>query len=169
MNVSDEILPISAEKKPKIQALLDREFGPGRHVRMAERLREKSSELENLGFMTVDGDNQLVAAISYWSIDIGGLEGALLGPLVVHGDRQGQGLGRALMQHSLALADQAGIAYILLIGDLPYYQICGFEPAPAGLVFPAPVDPNRVLIRWSGAPQLLAGQVEGKKKHQTGE
>ncbi|MGC6511214.1 MAG: GNAT family N-acetyltransferase [Parvibaculales bacterium] len=162
MTQQNDILPVTVEKKAQINLLLDREFGPGRYVRMAERLREKSAELENLAFMTLDGQGQVIAAISYWRIIVGGVEGALLGPLVVHGDRQGQGLGRALMRHSLALADQTGMAYILLVGDLPYYQPCGFEPAPADLSYPAPVDPGRVLIRWAGAQQPLNGLVEGK-------
>ena len=162
MTHQDKILPVRAEKKTEIKALLDREFGPGRYVRMAERLREKSTELENLAFMTVDNQGKIVAAISYWRIQISGVEGALLGPLVVHGDRQGQGLGRSLMQHTLSLADQAGIAYILLVGDLPYYKPSGFELAPEGLVFPSAVNTNRVLIRWSRSMQTLTGLVEGK-------
>ncbi len=161
MTQACKILPVSEDKKLQIEGLLDRMFGPGRRVRMAERLRENSTEVKNLCYMALDKNETVIAAISYWAIAIGNQEGLLLGPLVVDATYQGQGVGRTLIQHTIALAEQADYAYILLVGDLSYYQSSGFERVPEGLLFTVPVDVQRVLIRKLKQGCPLVGVVRG--------
>ena len=140
-----------------ITALLDFAFGPGRLTRMAARLREGNQQIARLAYII--GDTTPLAAISYWPIRIGDRSALLLGPLVVHPDKQRQGLGGALMQHTLKLADATDFRVVLLVGDLPFYKKAGFTRAPEGIIAPAPVDFNRLLVRGD---KQLCQNLRGK-------
>jgi putative acetyltransferase len=66
----------------------------------------------------------------------------VLSPLSVRPDRQGQGVGRSLVDAAVAEADRLGAPLVLLEGDPAYYGHLGFEPAAAhGLVPPSPRIP----------------------------
>ena len=72
----------------------------------------------------------------------------LLGPLVTAADREGQGIGSALMQAALDAADAVDTPPLLLIGDAPYYGRFGFSAARTGaFMLPGPVDRARLLLR----------------------
>jgi predicted N-acetyltransferase YhbS len=137
----------------ELTLLLDTSFGPGRLARTAERLRESNRAVEAYGFCARSPDGALLGAISYWPIIIGedgdDVVGLLLGPLAVHPDMQGQGVGQALMRASLQVVDADRFAFVLLVGDLPYYEKAGFMTAPEAVIMPGPVDPKRLLVRPS--------------------
>lgn len=138
--------PASAD----LNSLLDLCFGPGRLARTAERLRESNRPIADYSHHVHD-ETRLLGAISFWPIAIAETPGLLLGPLAVHPDMQGRGLGLALMQTALEKIDAARFDFILLVGDLPYYQRAGFQVAPSGVRLPGPVDPERLLVRPSHA------------------
>jgi len=134
-----DILSQSAEPQALLQ-LLDIAFGPGRVTRTAERLREGNRQISEYDRMAVTKtDGVLVGAISFWPIAIDETAGLLLGPLAVHPDMQGQGVGLALIQDALAAIDETRFAFTLLVGDLPYYQKCDFSVAPTSVKLPGPV------------------------------
>lgn len=152
------LLPVTADHHAPINQLLDTVFGPGRIVRMAERLREGNHPIEGLNFVALARDesggessDELIGAISYWAIFIGDTEALLLGPLVVAPAWQGKGVGRDLMSLTLELAAQAGHRLVMLVGDACYYRASGFEIAPMGWHYPSSVDPERVLIKHLGS------------------
>ncbi|MGB0477838.1 MAG: GNAT family N-acetyltransferase [Parvibaculales bacterium] len=150
-----DILSQSAEPQA-LNNLLDIAFGPGRVTRTAERLREGNQRFAAYDRVAVaKADGALVGAISFWPIAVEDTAGLLLGPLAVHPDMQGQGVGLALMQDALAAIDETRFAFTLLVGDLPYYQKSGFAIAPTSVKLPGPVDPQRLLVR--GASKLCAG------------
>lgn len=60
-----------------------------------------------------------------------------LGPLGVLPDRQGHGVGQALMHAVLAAADALGEPAVLLLGDPGYYGRFGFEPAGRCSIVPS--------------------------------
>jgi predicted N-acetyltransferase YhbS len=81
----------------------------------------------------------------------------LLGPLVVDCKMQGQGLGRALMQHAINTARVLGHDSILLVGDATYYNRFGFELSNTrSLHLPGPVDRHRFL-----GLELTPGALDG--------
>lgn len=147
-----QILPLSAAHLPAIESLLDARFGPARRNRTAYRLRNGVDGLPALSFVAMDGE-ALVGSVQCWPLAITGPDGArlplvLLGPVAVAADREGQGIGQALMQAALAAADAAGAPPVLLIGDAPYYGRFGFAAdATAGWQVPGPVDRARLLLR----------------------
>ncbi len=161
--MTHEIIQSKAAYAAEIEILLELSFGPGRLARAAERLRETNRPIESLAHIARDGDTVL-GSISYWPIKIGETCGLLLGPLVVHPKRQGQGLGQAMMHHTLALVDEKldepRFPIVLLVGDLPYYEKAGFQIAPADVTMPGPVEAARLLVRGAVARcEALSGKV----------
>ena len=133
---------------PLIEQLLDIVFGIDRSVKTSYRLREGSSPAGGLSLVVRDPDVSLAGSISFWPLAIGkaGTPALLLGPLVVHPERQGIGVGLALMREGLARAKAMGHRFVILVGDAPYYARVGFQKLPEGqLILPGPVDPARFL------------------------
>lgn len=141
--------PLVPEDIPQIAALHDRVFGPGRFARTAYRVREQMTPGHDISrFCRLAAkDGVPVAALRMSEIRIGGVAGAaLLGPLVVAPELAGQGYGRALVEDALAAAREAGVRFVVLVGDEPYYGRFGFQPvAPGTITFPGPVNPSRIL------------------------
>ena len=134
---------------PEIEHLLDLTFGLSRRTKTSYRLREGSVPADGLSLVIRQAELGVVGAISFWPLGIGSTSrpALLLGPLVVHPDRQNIGIGRALMHEGIARASARGHQLIILIGDLPYYGRVGFRQVPEGeLEVPGPVDPKRLLF-----------------------
>ncbi len=156
--MSDNFSLKPAPQGVAIDQLLDAVFGPGRKARMAERLREDATPIGDLSFAAFAGET-LIGAVSCWPIFIGAYEAVLLGPLVVAHDWQGKGVGRKLLDEATQSRDKP----VLLIGDARYYAPSGFGVAPKGLVFPAPVNPERVLVKMPDGEKLsLSGTVRAR-------
>lgn len=130
----------------QVEALLDLAFGPGRFSLSAYRLREGVSQVSNLSIVARDKFDIIVGTIRFWPICVGeaGVSALLLGPIAVHPTRQGEGLGRMLIEQGVARARQSGWRLIFLVGDAPYYARMGFLPCRA-VSFPPPTDPERLL------------------------
>lgn len=140
-----------------VNALVADAFGPERFAKTVYRLRDGVSALGTLSLVAKDGDD-VVGTLRFWPITIGaGTPALLLGPLVSHPDRQGQGIGMALMCEGLARAAAEGHRIVVLVGDEPYYRRFGFSRALARrLELPGWVDPARFLAR-----ELVAGAMLG--------
>ncbi len=122
-------------------------FGPGRHARTAERLRQNNAPVADLCFVAEE-DGALAGSVRFWPIKAGATSGLLLGPLAVQPHRQRNGLGVALMEAGLSRASDQGAAFVLLVGDEPYYRRAGFVHAEAGRFnMPGPVEADRLLVR----------------------
>ena len=134
--------------EPSIEQLLDLTFGLSRRTKTSYRLREGNVAVPPLSMVVRDSEVGLAGAISYWPLVVGKnfTPAILLGPLAVHPARQNVGIGRALMNETLALAKKLGHRLVLLVGDAPYYERVGFKLLPAGLLqLPGPVDPARFM------------------------
>ena len=145
-------------------ALTAKVLGPGRFVRMAERLRENNHQITELNFCAISEEG-MIGGISYWPIQIGATSALLLGPLVVSPAWQGKGVGRGLIATSLAAAEKLGHELVLLVGDLSYYSASGFITAPEGLICPVPVDERRLLVyeMKPGLAAALSGKVRAAR------
>jgi predicted N-acetyltransferase YhbS len=149
--------PITAADAVAVGRLHAAVFGPGRFTRTAYRIREGTPFASRFCRKAMRGDD-LLAAIRFTEIAIGGCEGALLlGPLAVAPAVTGQGHGKRLVAEGLEAARQAGMTLVLLVGNEPYYGRFGFKPATRGqILFPGPVDPARLLVAEL-TPDALAG------------
>jgi len=145
----------------RILELTDRAFGPGRYVKTAERLREGSRILTDMSFVALRGDH-LLGSVRMWPIEVREGEAceriAFLGPIVVDDACRGQGIGKALINACVEAALAKGLRAVLLVGTPGYFQSFDFEKAK-GITLPGPVDPNRLMIRYSQPGLNFTGRV----------
>ena len=130
-------IPKGPADGPQIEALLDRAFGPDRRNKTSYRYRDGIAAAGRAVLGRPGGRGVLVGAIRYWPIRLG----TAAGPAArAAGDRarerQGQGIGRALTEASLARAEALGWRLVFLVGDPAYYARYGFAVAPANIVMP---------------------------------
>jgi predicted N-acetyltransferase YhbS len=95
-------------------------------------------------------------------VRIGETAALLLGPLTIEPPFRERGIGRALIDRTLAAARAAGHRLVVLVGDEPYYERSGFKRIPKGAVtMPGPVDPARLLVAElaDGAFASVAGTI----------
>lgn len=152
-----QILAERPEDAALIDPLLDRTFGPERMTKTVYRLRETLAPVSELRFVAVDPDDHLLGSIRYWPILVQDTPAVLLGPLAVEPRLQGQGIGKALVRHSLRAARLAAHRIAVVVGEPEYYEPFGFRPAvDFGLILPGPVDPRRFQ-----AQELAIGALEG--------
>jgi predicted N-acetyltransferase YhbS len=161
MNMTFDLAPVAElpEDFQLIEQLLDMSFGLSRHTKTSYRLREGNHAVAGLSLVIRDPEIGIAGAISYWPVTVGHAmdEAILLGPLAVHPARQNIGIGRALMNVSLAKAKELGHELVILVGDAPYYARVGFQQLPFGLLqLPGPVDPKRFLYL-----ELVLGALQG--------
>ncbi|KRB86835.1 GCN5 family acetyltransferase [Sphingomonas sp. Root710] len=163
------LVPIASVASSDVEALLDQAFGTDRHQRTAYRLRAGTDPVAGLSLAAVD-DGMLVGSIQCWPVQLTEAEGAatpliLVGPVAVRPDRQRDGIGRMLMEASLARADGAGSAPMTLIGDASYYgRFFGFSAHhTGGWTLPGPVDRDRLLARLRPGQSVPASAVLGPR------
>jgi predicted N-acetyltransferase YhbS len=146
-----------------VENLLDRAFGPGRHVKSSERVREFADFAPEMSFLAWNGD-QLAGVVRLWRVDVGGTPVAFLGPLAVDAEARSEGLGGLLVEQACEAARRAGEAAVVLVGDEAYFNRFGFEAAAAkGARMPGPVDQRRVLARpFRDLGEGLEGRIEAR-------
>ena len=144
-----------------IKTLLDLAFGADRTRKTAYRYRAGVAPVSGLELVARDvgatAGAPLVGTIQYWPVVVGaGVPALLLGPLAVAPGRAGEGIGRALVNRSLDLAQANGHRIVLLVGPMDYYGQFGFHPAtPHGIVMPDEA-PERLLVA-----ELVPGTLHG--------
>lgn len=150
-----QFTPETGADRWEVEALYDTCFAPGREALSSYRLRDGVPSVVGLSHVARDNAGILGGAIRYWPVRISGLAALLLGPVAVHPTRQGEGLGRALIEESLRHAAPLGWDRVMLVGDAPYYSRFGFVRLE-GIIMPPPTNPERVLGRalktdaWEG-------------------
>lgn len=144
------------------ERLLDRAFGPGRHLKTSARLRAGREPASGLSLVARDCEtDQLLGTVRLWNVAFGNDADAqaalLLGPLAVDPEVQGAGVGCKLMRHAIAEATFRGHAAVILVGDPEYYARFGFSSDKTGdLRLPGPVEQHRFL-GLDLCPGALAG------------
>lgn len=151
---------LSREKQAdhwEVEALYDLCFAPGREALSSYRLRDGVPPVGDLCRVARDGDGILSGALRFWPVRVGEVPVLLLGPVAVHPTRQGEGLGRALIEDALSVAHWDRV---LLVGDEPYYRRFGFARLER-VTMPPPTNPARVLGRAlrPGAWDNVQGRV----------
>jgi predicted N-acetyltransferase YhbS len=156
--------PLTAADEPQIEKLDERAFGPGRFARTAYRLREFNTADLSLSFVARIG-TLLIGANRMTPILVESTDVLLLGPLTVEPAFRSQGVGEALVKHSLDAARAAGHSLVFLVGDEEYYSRMGFSKVPKRqITMPGPVDPDRLLYceLIEGALNATFGRMRSK-------
>lgn len=127
------------------ERLLDSCFGPSRHAKTCQRLRDGRLPAEGLAFVSVH-QGCINGTLRLWRVSAGGVPMLMLGPLAVEAESRALGVGGALMRHAIAEARRLGHGAIVLLGDAPYYRRFGFEAAlAANIALPGPFERDRML------------------------
>jgi putative acetyltransferase len=92
-------------------------------------LRASDAWLAPLSLVAVGEDDGIVGHVVCSRGHVGAAPALGLGPISVHPDRQGTGVGKALMHAVLGAADALGEPVVLLLGEPGFYARFGFRPA----------------------------------------
>lgn len=155
LSPSFSIGPETAFDAAAVDDLVLGAFGPGRFAKTAERLREGACPA--VGLVAREGAS-LVGSVRLWPIRIGDVPALFLGPIAVRRDRQGAGLGQALVEAAVEAASPLETAGVLLVGDLPFFGRFGFDVVD-DVVLPGPVASSRLLWRGLGGAVRPRGPV----------
>ena len=140
-----------------IERLYDAAFGPGRFARTAERLREGNARVAELCYIAEE-EGALAGSVRFWPVMADGTPGLMLGPLAVQPHRRRNGMGIALVEAGIKRATEAGVPFVFLVGDEPYYSRAGFSVSAAGrFQLPGPVEARRLLVRELSETGATAG------------
>ncbi len=118
------------EDIPKIRTINKRAFGQSTEANIVDRLRENCDDVISL--VAVDED-EVVGHILFSPVVIEGKQGVIIGmglaPMAVVPERQRQGIGLALVRRGLAIIQEQGYPFVIVLGYPEYYPRFGFEPA----------------------------------------
>ena len=108
-------------------------------------------EATTLSFAAFDGEEPIGHAL-FTLHPVGGEAeaGALLGPLAVRPDRQGAGLGSALVRNGMERLAARGVGHVFVLGDPAYYGRFGFRAERDAR------PPHDLPPEWEEAWQSLA-------------
>ncbi len=157
------VRPATPDDDAFVEGLQALAFGPGRFARTAFRVRERFPIDPSLSLIAeVDGTS--CGSVWMTPISIGGIDGYMLGPLATHPDFRKRGAGKLLAREVTRRAlDRGEGSFVVLVGDRDYYCPLGWAPTMSGaIVWPGPVDPDRVLV-YADDPSLavrLAGPIK---------
>ena len=125
-------------------------------TRILDRLRADGDVLDALT-LVADLHGEVVGHLVCSRATMGEGPSVALGPIAVHPDHQGQGIGSALVAAVLVTADLGGEPSVVLLGDPGWYAHFGFQTAADhGIGSPGPWADRffqvRLLQAWR--PQL---------------
>jgi putative acetyltransferase len=140
-----EIRPERPEDRDRSLEIEQLAFGSDEEVAIVEGVRDDVGSFA----LVAELDGGLVGHVQLTRAWIGENAVLALGPIGVLPDRQGVGIGSALMWAALEAAKANGEAAVILLGSQAFYPRFGFEPA-SGLGWRNPftgVQPDGFVIR----------------------
>ena len=113
-----------------VRAIHNAAFPTTAEADLVDTLRTNDNLLVSL---VVSEDSQLVGHVAFSPVSIADstLVGAGLAPVAVLPSHQGRGYGGRLIQAGLDTCRNAGIDYVVVLGDPDYYKRFGFATATA--------------------------------------
>jgi putative acetyltransferase len=139
-------------------------FGQADEADIVDALRGTANWLKGGSMLAVD---ELKKTVGHVLVSRGRLERvgeeplalAMLGPIGVLPDRQGEGAGTALMRAAISYATQRHYPLLCLVGDAGYYRRFKFEPGRSIGIEPAIAfpDENWLVLRLIDWTPGLAG------------
>jgi putative acetyltransferase len=117
--------------------------------------------------LVAECDGGVAGHIAFSAADIGGSSSGwyVLGPIAVLPERQGEGIGRALVEAGLAELRARGVGGCVLVGDPAFYSHFGFSPLP-GVTWAGVPDEYVQCVLMSGEPPC--GEVTAHPAFLTG-
>jgi putative acetyltransferase len=144
------IRPETAADHDAIRRVNDEAFGDTVEGKIVEAIRASDRYVPELSLVAVSGDRALGHVISsYVDVQPGPRRVLQVGPLAVLPTHQRRGIGTALMEETIRIADARAEPLLLIEGNPKYYERFGFIRADAAGVEPPPEahGPQYFMIR----------------------
>jgi putative acetyltransferase len=142
------IRPETPADREAIAIVTEAAFGKPLEARMVEAIRSSDGYLPELALVAED-DGAIVGHVmlSYVELAETGRRLLELGPISVHPDQQGIGIGSALVRATLERAEALGEPLVLVLGHPTYYPRFGFRRASElGISPPDPRIPDEAFM-----------------------
>ena len=144
------IRPETAADHDAIRRVNDEAFGDPIDAKLVDAIRVSDRFLPELTLVAVsEGQTRGHIISSYVDVEPGARRVLQVGPLAVVPSHQGRGIGTALMQETIRIADELGEPLLLIEGSPKYYGRFGFTRADAVGIEP-PLEargPQHFMIR----------------------
>ena len=133
-----------------IRRINDEAFGGTIEAKIVEAIRESDRFVPDLSLVAVSEGQTLGHVISsYVDVEPGARRVLQVGPLAVLPSHQRQGVGSALMEETIRIADARGEPLLLIEGNPEYYERFGFTRTDTIGIEPPPeaLGPQFFMIR----------------------
>ena len=123
-----------------VRRLLERAFPTPTEADLVDKLRASEAHVPAICLVALE-DDAVIGQITYSNARLDtGHPVLVLAPMAVVPERQGEGVGGALVRESLKRAADSHFPLVVVLGHADYYPRFGFEPAEAlGIRCPFPV------------------------------
>jgi putative acetyltransferase len=124
------IRPETPADRDEIARITAAAFGKQFEARMVDAIRASDSFVPELS-LVAEADGRIVGHLMLSYVGLEGQSRRLLelAPMSVHPDWQRRGVGSALIQEALRIADERREPLVLVLGHTTYYPRFGFRPA----------------------------------------
>jgi putative acetyltransferase len=144
------IRPETAADHDAIRKVNDEAFGGPIEAKLVDAIRASDRFLPELSLVAVsEGQTRGHVISSYVDVEPGSRRVLQVGPLAVLPSHQRRGIGSALMEETIRIADARGEPLLLIEGNPEYYERFGFTRADAVGIEPPPEahGPQYFMIR----------------------
>jgi putative acetyltransferase len=144
------IRPETAADRDAIRKTNDEAFGGTIEAKLVDAIRASDRYVPELSLVAVSEDETLGHVISsYVDVEPGARRVLQIGPLAVLPSHQRRGIGTALMEATIRVAEARAEPLLLIEGNPAYYERFGFTRADAAGIEPPPEahGPQYFMIR----------------------
>jgi putative acetyltransferase len=144
------IRPETAADHDTIRKINDEAFGSPIEAKLVAAIRESDRFVPELSLVAVsEGQTSGHVISSYVDVEPGARRVLQVGPLAVLPSHQRRGIGSALMEETIRIADARAEPLLLIEGNPKYYERFGFARADAAGIEPPPEahGPQYFMIR----------------------
>lgn len=150
------IRPETPADREAVFAVHKAAFGKAVEAELADAIRASDRYVPELS-LVAEEDGEVVGHTMLSYVDLDDARVLTLSPIGVRPDRQGRGIGGALVSEALRLADERGEPLVVLEGNPAYYGRFGFRPAGdlgIELATPAPEGAFQAIPLSAYDPEL---------------